>query len=121
MIVIRITMTVLQDKQLELTQTLLSMVGLTEKEKGCLSYAVSCDIEDKNSFILLQEWEIRQDLDRQIRSHRFGVLLGSKTLLGKPPKIQIHTVSQPEGMEAIEVFLPHKCRKFNFCEGQVSG
>ena len=101
MIVIKITMTVLPGKQLELTQTLLSMIGLTIGEKGCLNYAVFCDIEDKNSFVLLQEWNTRKDLDRHIRSHRFGVLLGTKTLLGEPPKIQIHTVSQSEGMEAI--------------------
>ena len=101
MIVIRITMTVLPEKQLELTQTLLSMIGLTEKERGCLSHAVFCDIEDKNSFILLQEWKTREDLDRHIRSHRFGVLLGTKTLLGKPPKIQIHTISKSEGMEVV--------------------
>ena len=101
MIIIRISMTVLPEKQLELTQTIISMIGFTEKEKGCLSHAVFCDIEDKNSFILLQEWKTREDLDRHIRSHRFGVLLGTKNLLGKPPKIQIHTVSRSEGMEAI--------------------
>lgn len=108
MIVIRITMTVLPEKQLELTQTLLAMIGLTEKEKGCLSYAVFCDIEDKNSFVLLQEWKTRQDLDRHIRSHRFGVLLGTKTLLGKPPKIQINTISQSEGMEAVHEVRSNK-------------
>ena len=102
MIIIRISMTVLPEKQLELTQTLVSMIGLTGKEKGCLSHAVFCDIEDKNNFILLQEWKTREDLDRHIRSHRFGVLLGTKTLLGESPKIQIHTISQSEGMEAIQ-------------------
>ena len=43
----------------------------------------------------------REDMDQHIRSDRFGVLLGTKTLLSEPPKIQIHTVSQSEGMEAI--------------------
>ena len=94
-------MTVLPQKQPESTQTPLSVIGLTKKEKGCLSYAVFCDIEDKNSFVLLQEWKTRQDLNRHIRSHRFGVLLGTKTLLGKPPKIQIHTISKSEGMEVV--------------------
>jgi len=101
MIIVRITMNVLPEKQLEVTQTLLGMIGPTGREKGCLSYAVFCDIEDKNRLNLLEEWQTRQDLDHHLRSQRFGVLLGSKTLLCEPPKIQIHTVSLTEGMEAI--------------------
>ena len=101
MIVVRITMNVLPEKQLEVTQTLLSMIEPTGKEAGCLSYAVFCDIEDKNRFSLLEEWETREDMDQHIRSHRFGVLLGTKALLSEPPKIQIHTVSQSEGMETV--------------------
>jgi len=101
MIFVKITMNVLPEKQLEVTQTLLSMIEPTGKEAGCLNYAVFCDIEDKNRFSLLEEWESREDMDQHIRSHRFGVLLGTKALLSEPPKIQIHTVCQSEGMETI--------------------
>ena len=101
MIIVRITMNVLPEKQLEVMQTLLSMIEPTGKEAGCLSYTVFCDIEDKSLFSLLEEWETREDLDHHIKSHRFGILLGTKTLLSEPPNIQIHTVSQSEGMEAI--------------------
>ena len=101
MIFVRITINVLPEKQLEVTQTLLSMIELTGKEPGCLSYAVFCDIEDKSRFSLLEEWETREDMDQHIKSHRFGVLLGTKALLCEPPKIQIHTVSQSEGMETV--------------------
>ncbi len=101
MIFVRITMNVLPEKQLEVMQTLLSMIEPTGKEAGCLSYTVYCDIEDKAIFNLLEEWDTRENLDDHLRSHRFGVLLGTKTLLCEPPKIQIHTVSQSEGMEAI--------------------
>ena len=102
MIIVRITMNVLPEKQLEVMQTLLSLIESTEKEAGCLSYAVFCDIEDKSLFSLLEEWETREDLDHHIRSQRFGVLLGTKALLCEPPKVQIHTVSQSEGMEVID-------------------
>ncbi|MFC1859882.1 putative quinol monooxygenase [Thermodesulfobacteriota bacterium] len=101
MIIVRISMNVLPEKQLEVMQTLLSMIESTEKEAGCLGYGVFCDIEDKSLFCLMEEWETREDLDHHIRSQRFGVLLGTKTLLCEPPKIQIHTVSQSEGMEVV--------------------
>jgi quinol monooxygenase YgiN len=101
MIIVRITMNVLPEKELEVKQTLLSMIEPTENEAGCLSYAVFSDIEDKSLFSLVEEWETREDLNHHIRSHRFGVLLGTKALLCEPLTIQIHTVSQSEGMDVI--------------------
>lgn len=111
MIFVKITMTVLPEKQLELEQTLVSMIGPGEKETGCLSYAVYCDIEDRHRFSLFQEWKTREDLDHHIHSKRFGVLLGTKALLCDSPTIQIHTVSRSEGMAAIEAVRNHTAHK----------
>ena len=101
MIIVRITMNVLPEKQKEVMQTLLSMVEPAGKEKGCLSYDVFCDIEGKTVFSLIEEWETREDLDRHIRSERFSVLLGTKNLLAKPLELKIHTVSDSEGIESV--------------------
>ena len=101
MFLIRITMDVIPGKQLEMMQTLISMIEPTSKEAGCISYSVFCDIEDKNRFCLLEEWKTRKDMDDHIASHRFGVLLGTKALLREPLEIRIHTVSHSEGMDAI--------------------
>lgn len=101
MIVVRITMNPLPEKQLEVMQTLLSMIEPASKEAGCLSYHVFCDIEDQNRFCMLEEWETREDLNHHMATHRFGALLGIKALLTEPLEIQIHTVSQSEGMEVI--------------------
>ena len=101
MIVVRTTLNVLPEKQLEVMQTLGSLIEDVAKETGCRRYSVSCDIKDNNCISLLEEWETRKNLDRHIMSQRFGVLLGIKTLLCEPIEIQIHTVSKSEGMEAI--------------------
>ncbi len=101
MIVVRITMNVLPDKQKELVQTLLSMIGSMEKEAGCLSYALFCNIEDRNLLNLLEEWQTRKDLDHHLRSEIFRVLLGTKSLLKEPHEIHIYTIRQSEGMEAV--------------------
>jgi quinol monooxygenase YgiN len=82
-------------------QTLLSMIELPKKESGHLSDDIFCDIKDKNVFNLISEWETRQDLDHHMRSDRFSVLLGTKSLLCEPLKIQIFTVSDSEGIEAV--------------------
>jgi quinol monooxygenase YgiN len=102
MIVVRIIMNALPEKQKEVMQTLLSMIEPPGKESGYLSYGIFCDIEDKNVFNLISEWETRKDLDDHIKSYRFSVLLGTKSLLCETPKIEIHTVSHSEGMEVID-------------------
>ena len=94
-------MNALLEKRTEVMQTLLSMIEPTENEKGCLSFHACRDIEDKNGFDLIVQWKTREDLDHYIRSDRFSVLLGTKSLLCEPPQIEIHTVSQSEGMEVI--------------------
>jgi quinol monooxygenase YgiN len=100
-IIVGITMNVLIEKRTEVMQTLLSMIEPTENERGCLSCHVFRDIENQNVFSLIEEWETRQDLDDHIRSDRFSVLLGTKSLLTEPQQIEIHTISQTEGMEVI--------------------
>ena len=101
MIIVRITMNALPENQKEVMQTLLSMIESTGKERGCLSHHVFRDIEDENVFSLIDEWETREDLNQHIRSAKFGVLLGTKSLLCEPPNIQIHTVSESEEMAAV--------------------
>jgi quinol monooxygenase YgiN len=100
-IIVRITMKALMEKRTEMMQTLLSMIELAGKEKGCLSYDVFCDLEDHHIFSLIEEWETREDLERHLRSERFSVLLGTKSLLGKPLEMKIHTVSHSEGAEVV--------------------
>jgi len=91
----------LPEKRKEVIQTLLSMIESTAKERGCLSHHVFRDIEDDNLFSLIDEWESREELDQHIGSAKFGVLLGIKSLLCEPPNIQIHTVSNSEGITAV--------------------
>ena len=114
MIIVRITMKVLMEKRTEMMQTLLSMIEPVAKEKGCLSYEAFCGLEDNHVFSLIEEWETREDLDRHIRSERFGVLLGAKSLLAKPLKMKIHTVSHSEGAEVINALRNKGTSKENF-------
>jgi len=101
MIILRITMNALPEKQKEVMQTLLSMIETTAKERGCLSYEAFCDISDHNVFTLLEAWENREYLQDHLNSDKFGVLLGTKSLLREPQKIQIYAISHSEETEAV--------------------
>ena len=101
MVIVKIALNALPEKQKEVIQTLLSMIESTVKERGCLSHRIFRDLEDENAFSLIDEWKTREDLEQHLRSAKFGVLLGTKSLLCEPPNIQIHTVSNSEGMAAV--------------------
>ena len=103
MIIVRITMNSLIEKRTEVMQTLLSMIEPTENGRGCLSCHVLRNMEDKNVFSMITEWKNREDLDDHIKSDRFSVLLGTKSLLCEPHQIEIHTVSHSEGMETVNI------------------
>ena len=89
------------EKQKEVMQTLISLIGPASREKGCLNYQVYQGIENRNVFSLLSEWNTREEMDHHIKSDRFGILLGTRSLLYEPPSIRIHTVSNSEGMEMV--------------------
>jgi len=113
-IIMRITMKALMEKRTEMMQTFLSMIEPVGKEKGCLNYDIFCDLEDNQVFSLIEEWETREDLDRHIRSERFSVLLGTKSLLAGPSEINIHTVSHSEGEEVVNALRGRGTSKNNF-------
>ena len=101
MIVVKMTMTVLPEKRLEMLQTLLSMMEPVEREAGCLSHSVFNDIQNENRFCILETWKNREYLDRHIATDRFGALLGARVLLYEPLDIEIHIATESEGIEAV--------------------
>ncbi len=102
MIVVKITMAARPEKQLELMQTLHSIIDPTGRQAGCLKCAAYRDIANPNRFGLLEEWKTREDLNQHLKSGRFSVLLGTNSLLCEPMITQIFTVSNSEGMEAVD-------------------
>ena len=103
MIIARTYLNALHEKQKEVLLTLLSMVEPPKNGNGLISYAIYRDIEDKSVFNLISSWENRDHLNRHLNSERFGVLLGIKSLLCRPIEIEILTILEVEGMEAVKV------------------
>jgi quinol monooxygenase YgiN len=102
MILAILEMTALPAKRQELLQTFRALIQQVRKEKGCVSCSACHDIENKNTFCLIEEWETQPDLDNYFRSDLFSVLLGTKNLMSKPLKIKFNTVSSTANMEAVK-------------------
>ena len=102
MFIVILKLDALPKKCLELRQTLQALNKSTPKDKGCLSHTVFQDIENDNSFSLVQLWQNREDLDNHLRSDKFTVLMGTRSLLSRPSEITMNEVAHSTGWEAVE-------------------
>jgi len=89
----------------DLLETMRGMLEPARVERGCVSYRLYEDIENRNAFVLLEEWETQQDVESHIRSDNQRRLLGLMDLLSEQPELQFNTVSHKAGMDLIENVL----------------
>ena len=81
-LIINVTrITVHPEKRRELCQTITSLLDPVKREKGCLNYRFYEEAEDKNTFVLIGEWETPADWNNHLYSDNLAVLLGSISLL----------------------------------------
>ena len=104
-ILVTLKMTVRPEKRHDLLETIKGMLEPTRVERGCLSYRLYEDIEDRNAFVLLEEWETQQDLERHIRTDNQQRILTLMDLLSRQPELRFNTVSHTTGMDLIEHVL----------------
>jgi quinol monooxygenase YgiN len=104
MIVSNTKISVIPENRKEFLQTLHSLIDSVRSEQGCVSHNVYEDVEDENSFIIIEEWETQADLDNHLRSDRFGVLLGALSLSSETPEIRCSTLAETAGIEALKAF-----------------
>jgi quinol monooxygenase YgiN len=77
-------MTAFPSKRKELLQTIKALIQSIRRVKGCTNCSACQDVEDKNTFYLVEKWKTQSDLDNHLRSDLFGVLLGTKNLMSNP-------------------------------------
>lgn len=86
----------------ELASALRGMLEPVRHESGCLSFDLYIDTEDDDTYMLVEEWETKEDFDRHLRSGDYKKFLVLMELLKEPPEINISVISQRSGMEYLE-------------------
>lgn len=69
------------EKRKELLMTMASLLDQIRKQNGCRGYRFYGEASTEDTFMLIGEWESRNDWERHIHSEHFAVLLGSLELL----------------------------------------
>jgi quinol monooxygenase YgiN len=105
MIIGTLRMTVRPEERDGFLKAIRGMLEPTRVEQGCTSFYFCRDIEDDNTFTLVEEWETSADFDNHIRRDSYKKLLALMELLTGPPEIKINIVSQRSGLEYVEDIL----------------
>jgi quinol monooxygenase YgiN len=92
-------MRALSEKRMELSQTIVLLIGSIRTEKGCNRCDFCQSMEDENQLFLLEEWDTQKNLKSHLKSEHFKVLRGAMNLLQEPHEMTFHTVSHPAGMD----------------------
>ena len=100
MVIIFVRMKARPEKRKELSQTLHSIVEQLRRESGCLHSGFYQNAENENDFLVVEEWATQKDSDDHMRSDLFTVLLGTGSLMSRPPEIGIHTVNRTKEFQA---------------------
>jgi quinol monooxygenase YgiN len=104
-ILVTLKMIVQPEKRRDLLETIRGMLEPARVERGCLSYRLYEDIENRNAFVLLEEWATQEDIERHIRTDNQRGLLALMDLLSEQPEMRFNTVSHTAGMDLIENVL----------------
>ena len=102
---VTLRMIVQPERRRDLLETMRGMLEPARVERGCLSYRLYQDVEDRNTLVLVEEWETQKDIENHIRTDNQRRLLALMDLLSEPPELRFNTVSHTAGMELIEDVL----------------
>ena len=105
MILSTLKMIVRPERRRDLLETMRGMLEPARVERGCLSYRLYEDVENRNAFVLLEEWATQEDLERHISKDNQRRLLALMDLLSEQPEFRFDTVSHTAGMDLIEDVL----------------
>jgi quinol monooxygenase YgiN len=70
-------------------------------DRGCGHVELARDADDASVLIYVEDWEDRDQLDRRIRSDRFGALLGLMEACPSAPQLELRFVSEVQGLDYV--------------------
>ncbi len=70
-------------------------------DRGCDRVELARDAEDASVLIYVEDWEDREQVERRIRSERFGALLGLMEACRTAPQLELRFVSEVQGLDYV--------------------
>jgi len=88
-----------------LLRTLGSVLEPTRVAPGCRSVRLFVDLDRRRSLVLVEEWESREQFERNLDPAKLNAIVGAIELSGEAPVVHVDTIEREEGVEVLE---PHR-------------
>jgi quinol monooxygenase YgiN len=89
------------EKRAILVRSLAAMLGPTRAAPGCLDARLYADLGNPKALLLVEEWESRDQFNRQLDPDRLKMLVAAIELSSQTPRIFIDSVSRENGLDAL--------------------
>ena len=85
----------------DMLQALAHVMVSAQIDRGCDHVELARDTEDMSVLIYVEDWADRPQLERRIRSERFGALLGLMEACPVAPRLEVRFVSEVQGLDYV--------------------
>jgi quinol monooxygenase YgiN len=94
------------ERRTTLLRTLGSLLGPTRVAPGCLDARLYSDLDRRKTLVLVEEWESRQQFERNLDSDKLNAIVAAIELSSEAPVVRIDTVERQEGVDTLAL---HQC------------
>ena len=84
-----------------MVQALATVMGQATLQRGCVDCRLYVETGAPQSLLYVEQWATQQDLECQLRSRRFGMLLAIMETAPQAPELEVRAVSERRGLEYV--------------------
>jgi hypothetical protein len=84
-----------------MTQALAAVMFQAKLERACVDCQLYAETGNPQSLRYVEQWSTLQDLEPQLRSQRFGMLLAIMETAPEAPSLEVRTISEQRGLDYI--------------------
>jgi quinol monooxygenase YgiN len=102
MVIFTLSVVIPKSRRTDFVQSVGALLGPTRVAPGCIGCRLYADFENRNAFMLVEEWASQAALDQHLASDAHKTLVAAIDLSVEPPVIHFDTVRQRAGLDVIE-------------------
>jgi quinol monooxygenase YgiN len=107
-VIVTLDVSVIPERRTELMDLFASYAGPASAQPGCLAVRLYSPPASSVDFLLLEEWNSAESLEKHVQSDDFRKVLAIMDLAGEPPELRFNTISSVDGFELVEKLRERK-------------
>ena len=84
-----------------MVQALAAVMAQAGPQRGCVNCRLYAETGSRRSLCYVEQWSTVRDLQSQLRSPGFGMLLGIMETAAEAPALEVRTITEQRGLEYV--------------------